>query len=50
VPILWYGAGIAPGLQHGEADVRDIASTLAWLLRVAPPPAAAGRVLAEVLR
>jgi predicted AlkP superfamily pyrophosphatase or phosphodiesterase len=50
VPILWYGAGIAPGLQHGAADVRDIAPTLAWLLRVAPPPAATGRVLAEVLR
>ena len=50
VPILWYGPGITPGLQHGEAHVRDIAPTLAWLLGVAPPPAATGRVLSEILR
>lgn len=50
VPILWYGDAILPGRQHGVAEVRDIAPTLAWLLGVAPPPAATGRVLAEVLR
>jgi arylsulfatase A-like enzyme len=50
VPILWYGDGVAPGLRHGEAAVRDIAPTLSWLLGVAPPPAATGRVLGEVLR
>jgi hypothetical protein len=50
VPILWYGPGIASGPQHGEAQVRDIAPTLAWLLGVEPPPAATGRVLGEILR
>ena len=50
VPILWYGYGIAPGLEHREAHVRDIAATLSWLLGVEAPPTSAGRLLDEVLR
>jgi hypothetical protein len=50
VPILWYGAGIRPGVQHGEATVADIAPTLAELLRVPRPAAARGRVLDEALK
>jgi predicted AlkP superfamily pyrophosphatase or phosphodiesterase len=50
VPILWYGADVAPGQRHGVASVRDIAPTLALLIGVEPPPGATGRVLTEVLR
>ena len=50
VPILWYGSGIAPGLDYREAHVRDIAVTLAWLLGVEAPPMSTGRLLDEILR
>jgi predicted AlkP superfamily pyrophosphatase or phosphodiesterase len=50
VPMLWYGAAIAPGAYGTAAVVRDLAPTLARILGVEPPTGATGRVLTEVLR
>lgn len=51
VPLLLHGASwIKPGARPEYAEVVDIASTLAHLLRVRPPAGAEGRVLAEALR
>jgi arylsulfatase A-like enzyme len=49
VPIIFLGAGIRPGTHSGHASVADIASTLAAVLRIPPPPTASGRVLSEIL-
>jgi arylsulfatase A-like enzyme len=49
VPLIFMGAGIRPGTHTGYASVADIASTLAEVLRIPPPPAASGRVLSEAL-
>ena len=48
VPLVFLGAGIAPGRYDGAATPADIAPTLARLARVALPTAT-GRVLAEAL-
>jgi hypothetical protein len=46
VPLLWYGAGVRPGVLHpGTVHVEDIAPTLAGLLGLELPPAAQGRRL-----
>lgn len=50
VPLLWYGAAIAPGTRSTPALVRDVAPTLARILGVERPSGASGRVLTEVLR
>jgi predicted AlkP superfamily pyrophosphatase or phosphodiesterase len=50
VPLIFMGAGIRPGTHTVQASVADIASTLAAVLRIPPPPAASGRVLSEALR
>jgi len=50
VPMLWYGAAIAPGAYGTAAVVRDLAPTLARILGVESPTGATGRVLTEVLR
>jgi predicted AlkP superfamily pyrophosphatase or phosphodiesterase len=50
VPILWFGAGIRPGVYPNEAAVTDIAPTLSVLLGVPQPSGAQGRVLREMLR
>ena len=50
VPLLWFGAGIRPGIRSERATVADLAPTLAQLLGVATPGGAQGRVLGEILR
>jgi hypothetical protein len=50
VPLLWFGAGIRPGIRHERATVADLAPTLAELLGVSTPGGAQGRVLGEILR
>ena len=50
VPLLWFGASIKPGIQHGSASIADIAPTLSALLGIAEPGGSQGRVLGEMLR
>jgi predicted AlkP superfamily pyrophosphatase or phosphodiesterase len=50
VPILWFGAGIKPGVYAASVSVADIAPTLSALLGVTPPSGTQGRVLREMLR
>jgi hypothetical protein len=45
VPLLWYGAGVKPGMRPARVGVDDLAPTLARLLGVPAPPQAAGQVL-----
>ncbi|HYC33532.1 MAG TPA: alkaline phosphatase family protein [Gemmatimonadales bacterium] len=50
VPLLWFGAGITPGVRQERAAVADIAPTLAAMLGLILPGGAQGRVLTEMLR
>jgi predicted AlkP superfamily pyrophosphatase or phosphodiesterase len=50
VPMLLVGAGIQPGRYLRSVEAIDVASTVASLLRVSPPPSDQGRPLAEALR
>jgi predicted AlkP superfamily pyrophosphatase or phosphodiesterase len=50
VPVIFYGAGIAPGHYHEACNPTDIAPTLATLLKVQPPSNSTGRVLREGLK
>ncbi len=50
VPLLWFGAGIAPGVHEGRVSIADIAPTLAQLLGIQVPSGSQGRVLREMLR
>ena len=45
VPLLWFGAGIPPGVHPERVAVEDIAPTLAARLGIPPPPLAEGRRL-----
>lgn len=45
VPLVWYGAGVTPGVRTGTVHVEDLAPTLAGLFRVQLPPEARGRRL-----
>lgn len=45
VPLLWFGAGVKPGVHAGRVGVDDLATTLAQMLGVPAPGQAAGRVL-----
>jgi predicted AlkP superfamily pyrophosphatase or phosphodiesterase len=49
VPLLWFGAGIAPGVYQEPAAVADVAPTLSALLGIDPPGKSQGRVLREML-
>lgn len=49
VPLLIRGAGVRPGLFHGEASPADIAPTLSALTGVEFTPAREGRVLVEAI-
>jgi hypothetical protein len=49
VPIAFWGHGVRAARVSRRVDPRDIAVTLAALLRVNPPSAASGTPLAEVL-
>jgi hypothetical protein len=50
VPVLFYGAGIAPGRHEEDVRVVDIAPTLAALLELRPMETLDGRVLTRALR
>lgn len=50
VPVVIFGAGVAPGSYSQAATPADIAPTLANLLRVQPPSNATGRILFEAIR
>jgi hypothetical protein len=51
VPVVFLGeAWVKPGRYVQAAEPTDIAPTLAEILRIPPPSASEGRVLAEVLR
>jgi len=45
VPLIWYGAGIKPGVHPERVGVDDLAPTLAHLLGLPAPPQAMGRIL-----
>jgi len=45
VPLLWYGAGVKPGVHATRVGVDDLAPTLARLLGVPAPAQTAGRAL-----
>ncbi|HWA26612.1 MAG TPA: alkaline phosphatase family protein [Lacunisphaera sp.] len=45
VPLLWYGAGVKPGVYAEPVGVNDLAPTLARLLGLNAPPASTGKVL-----
>jgi len=45
VPLLWFGAGVRPGVRVERVGVDDIAPTLARLLGLPAPPQSRGRVL-----
>ena len=49
VPLLWFGAGIAPGTHAGTVSMADVAPTLAFLLGISQPGGSKGRVLSEML-
>jgi hypothetical protein len=45
VPLLWFGAGVKPGVYPQRTGVDDLAPTLAHLLGLSAPPMSRGRVL-----
>ena len=49
VPLLFAGPGIQPATLHRLVHPIDVAPTLSALLDMAPPAAAQGKVLAEVV-
>lgn len=49
IPIIFYGKGIKQNYLGGEANLIDIAPTLAYLTGVQRPSAAKGRVLNEII-
>ena len=50
VPVIFYGAGIAPGLHYNESSPADIAPTLAALLQLQPPSNNIGHILSEAFK
>jgi predicted AlkP superfamily pyrophosphatase or phosphodiesterase len=49
VPVLFFGAGVKPGVHSGAAETVDVAPTLAALLGVKPPADIDGRSLAALV-
>ncbi len=49
VPLLWFGAGIAPGVSYAPHAITDIAPTAAMLLHSKLPSACTGQPIVEVL-
>lgn len=49
VPLLWFGAGIAPGVSFAPHTITDIAPTAAMLLNSKLPSACTGQPIEEVL-
>jgi hypothetical protein len=50
VPIVFYGAGISPGVYRERVVVTDIAATLAALIGTEPPSGSPGRLLPHIVR
>lgn len=50
IPMLWMGWGIRKGKSTHQADMSDIAPTVASLLRIQVPNGSIGKVLSEVLK
>jgi predicted AlkP superfamily pyrophosphatase or phosphodiesterase len=50
VPVIFYGAGIAPGTYYSDASPADIAPTLATLLKIETPSNCVGRILSEAIK
>ncbi len=49
VPLLWYGAGITPGISHDYKAITQIAPTLSMMLDIMLPNGATGQPLLELL-
>ena len=49
VPLLFYGAPFKSGIRHAEAQVQDLAPTLAYVLGIVAPAASEGKVLFPAL-
>jgi predicted AlkP superfamily pyrophosphatase or phosphodiesterase len=50
VPLLFYGAGIVPGVYYGACSPADIAPTLSALLKIEIPSNSIGRILSEAIK
>lgn len=50
VPVILYGAGVAPGAYVAVASPADIAPTLAAMLKIEIPSNSVGRILSEAIR
>jgi hypothetical protein len=50
VPLILYGAGVAPGTYYSEASPADIAPTLATMLKIETPSNCVGRILGEAIK
>jgi predicted AlkP superfamily pyrophosphatase or phosphodiesterase len=50
VPVIFYGADIAPGSYASPSSPSDIAPTLSTLLKIEPPSNTVGRVLTEAIK
>jgi predicted AlkP superfamily pyrophosphatase or phosphodiesterase len=50
VPIILYGAGVAPGMYYSAASPADIAPTIATMLRIETPSNSVGRILSEAIK
>lgn len=49
VPLLWFGAGVAPGVSFAPHTITDIAPTAAMLLNSKLPSACTGQPIVELL-
>ncbi len=49
VPLLFYGAGIRPGVYAERVGISDVAPTLAAVLAVETPSGSVGHILPEIL-
>ncbi len=50
VPLIFFGAGIKPGMYRNKVAMNDVAPTLSAILDVEAPSGSIGRVLAEILQ
>jgi predicted AlkP superfamily pyrophosphatase or phosphodiesterase len=49
VPLIFYGAGIKPGIKVSYTDITDIAPTLSQILGIQPPSGCTGKVIEEIV-
>jgi len=43
IPLIWYGAGVKPGMDYGQIYMTDIAATIAAMLHIQEPNACVGK-------